>query len=672
MAEDAQTEIDALRETLRHHEHLYYVLDQPEISDAEYDALMRRLKALEAEHPELLTPDSPTQRVGGKPREGFVKVPHSSPMLSLDNALNEAELRDFDRARARTARRRAVIATSPSSRWTASRWPCPYTATHVSAQAITRGDGIVGEDVTRKRAHHPLAARCASQRSLPDVRSARRSRHEPQGLRTANAGARRAGPSALRQSAQRRGRIASRARAADHRLPPARLLRLFPARQRRVLRSTAIGNRWRRSCVIGFKVNPNRDACAPASTKLLAFCREWEAQREHARLTRSTAWWSRSTPSRSSASWDGPPKRRAGPSLSSTPRARQKTDGREYRSAGRANRRAHARRASSSRWTSAALRCRAPRCTTKMKSSVWDLQIGDTVVIERSGDVIPKVVRVSAARLARAPRSACPSNARFAAGGRARRRRSRQPLHQHQLPGAAEGIDSAFCLARRDEYRWHGRCAGRSTGGSRPCQERGRSIRSPVEQLIDLERMGRNRRRSCCATSSAPAISRMPRVIERARYPLSSASARRRFLAEHFGEHGCYCRSGSWTTSARPKKSGRRLLQSVYRFFHEPHNRELVNRLREAGLQFTYASSKAQRRTAARPHVRAYTAHCPRSRANEAKEMIEAAGGKVTRSVSKKTSYVVAGEDAGSKLDKAREIGVPVIDEAELLKLVAG
>src|SRR6266851_7686261 len=84
-------EVAALRESLRRHEHLYYVLDQPEISDAEYDALMARLQDFESLHPELLAPDSPTQRVGGKPREGFVKVAHSAPMLSLDNALNERE-----------------------------------------------------------------------------------------------------------------------------------------------------------------------------------------------------------------------------------------------------------------------------------------------------------------------------------------------------------------------------------------------------------------------------------------------------------------------------------------------------------------------------------------------------------------------------------------------------
>src|SRR5437762_12787703 len=93
----AEQQIEELREQLRHHEYLYYVMDAPEISDAEYDALMNRLKKLEAEYPELVTVDSPTQRVGGRPKEGFAKVAHSRPMLSLDNAYNEDELRDWNR-----------------------------------------------------------------------------------------------------------------------------------------------------------------------------------------------------------------------------------------------------------------------------------------------------------------------------------------------------------------------------------------------------------------------------------------------------------------------------------------------------------------------------------------------------------------------------------------------
>src|SRR5512141_2121463 len=93
----SEKKIEALRDKIRHHEYRYYVLDDPEISDAEFDLLVNELKGLEAEHPELITPDSPTQRVGGKPREGFIKAAHSAPMLSLDNAYNEEELRAWAR-----------------------------------------------------------------------------------------------------------------------------------------------------------------------------------------------------------------------------------------------------------------------------------------------------------------------------------------------------------------------------------------------------------------------------------------------------------------------------------------------------------------------------------------------------------------------------------------------
>src|SRR5208337_3593284 len=92
-----EKKIETLREQIRHHEHLYYVLDAPEISDAAFDKLMNELKRIEAEHPELVAPDSPTQRVGGKPAEGFQRVSHSRPMLSLDNAYTEEELADWDR-----------------------------------------------------------------------------------------------------------------------------------------------------------------------------------------------------------------------------------------------------------------------------------------------------------------------------------------------------------------------------------------------------------------------------------------------------------------------------------------------------------------------------------------------------------------------------------------------
>jgi DNA ligase (NAD+) len=138
-------EVESLREQLRRHEHLYYVLDQPEITDAEYDALMRKLQALETQHPELATPDSPTRRVGGRPREGFLKVRHSSLMLSLENALNEGELRDFGR-RVREllggAEHRFVVELKLDGLSMAAHY-----GDGKFTNAITRGDGVVGDEV---------------------------------------------------------------------------------------------------------------------------------------------------------------------------------------------------------------------------------------------------------------------------------------------------------------------------------------------------------------------------------------------------------------------------------------------------------------------------------------------------------------------------------------------
>jgi len=147
-----QSRIEKLRDDIRHHEYLYYGLDKPEISDADFDAMMRELIALEAEHPELLTADSPTQRVGGKPKEGFAKVAHSRPMLSLDNVNSEAELRDWDRRVRELAGEGAVIAYVCEYKLDGLSMALHYRdnangASHLE-RGLTRGDGTTGEDVT--------------------------------------------------------------------------------------------------------------------------------------------------------------------------------------------------------------------------------------------------------------------------------------------------------------------------------------------------------------------------------------------------------------------------------------------------------------------------------------------------------------------------------------------
>ena len=142
----AQKEIERLREKIRHHEYLYYVSDEPSISDASFDKLMNQLKKLEAEYPSLVTADSPTQRVGGAPRAGFQTVAHTTPMMSLDNAFSFEELADFDR-RVREAIGREKIDYVVEHKFDGLSMSLQY-EDGALARAVTRGDGTTGEDVT--------------------------------------------------------------------------------------------------------------------------------------------------------------------------------------------------------------------------------------------------------------------------------------------------------------------------------------------------------------------------------------------------------------------------------------------------------------------------------------------------------------------------------------------
>ncbi len=144
---DIEKEISKLRDEIRYHEHRYYVLDNPEISDAAFDKLLRRLQDLERQHPHLITPDSPTQRVGGQPAEEFAKVRHSAPMLSLDNTYSVDELRDFDR-RVRELSGRDQVPYVAELKLDGLSMALTY-EDGVLMRGLTRGDGVTGEDVTQ-------------------------------------------------------------------------------------------------------------------------------------------------------------------------------------------------------------------------------------------------------------------------------------------------------------------------------------------------------------------------------------------------------------------------------------------------------------------------------------------------------------------------------------------
>src|SRR5215472_4111434 len=272
---DPAREVEKLREELRRHEHLYYVLDQPEITDAEYDALMRRLQELETEHPELATPDSPTRRVGGKPREGFVKIRHSSAMLSLDNALNEGELRDFDR-------RVRDLLGGDDFRYVAELKMdglsmAAYYRGGTFQQAVTRGDGQVGEEVTEN---------ARTIRSLPLRAKTRLDAFEVRGETVMN---RRAferlnaerDERGLSRFANPRNAAAGSLRVLEPQITASRRLDYY-AYYLQTDGRPVCERHWESLDLLvkmGFKVNPHRRLCDGVEN-LLAFCAEWEAKRD--------------------------------------------------------------------------------------------------------------------------------------------------------------------------------------------------------------------------------------------------------------------------------------------------------------------------------------------------------------------------------------------------------
>src|SRR5690348_10100623 len=386
---DPAHELETLRNELRHHEHLYYVLDKPEISDSEYDDLMRRLQALEAQNPALVTPDSPTRRVGGKPREGFIKVRHSSPMLSLDNALNEQELRDFDR-RVRElldgtefgyVAELKMDGLSMAARFENGRFQ----------QAVTRGDGEVGEDVT-ENARTIRSLPLSVQTDLPAFEVRGETVMNRKAFERLNAERDERG---LSRFANPRNAAAGSLRLLEPQITASRRLDYYtyfflvegqPARN----------SHWEsleEMARLGFKVNPYRKLCSGVD-EAMEFCAQWEARREdlpyeidgvvlkvdsidqQRRLgfTAKAPRWAIAYkyPARQAVTSVENIEVQVGRTGALTPVARLKP----VEVSG----------------------VTVSRATLHNEDEIerLGLQIGDTVVIERSGDVIPKVVRVSA------------------------------------------------------------------------------------------------------------------------------------------------------------------------------------------------------------------------------------------------------------------------------------
>src|SRR6266700_514905 len=660
-----EAKIEALREEIRHHEYRYYVLDDPEISDAEFDRMMNELKKLEAAHPELVTPDSPTQRVGGKPREGFVKVAHSTPMLSLDNAYSEDELRNWER-RVHELSGRKDIEYACELKLDGMSLALRYENGKL-VRGITRGDGNTGEDVTAnvrtvrsvplsvsperlKKAGIPADFEVRGEMLMP-IASFKRMNEERE-------------KHGLSQFANPRNATAGTVRQLEPSITAQRRLDYFAYMLLSGGRNLFDRHRQALDALdaAGFKVNLRR-VLATNFDEVWRFIGEWEEKRETL------------------------PYEIDGVVIKVNSTAMQ----RELGYTGKAPRWAiafkYAARAGITKIEDilvqvgrtgkltpvAALKPVPIGGTTVSRATLHNMdeidrlgvKIGDWVEVERGGDVIPKVTRVvddkdhpRGHNLFHMPEK-CP-----VCGGHVVRTEGEVDHRCVNQKCPAKLRETILHFASRGVMNIDG------MGDALVNQLTERGMVKDVADiykltktdLLKLERMGDKSGQH--VLTEIERSKKLP--LERMIYGLGIRFVGERtaqFLAEHFGEMDDLVKV-SEEELQQVEEVGPRIAKSIVEFFAEPKNRELVDELRAAGL--TLKGKKRERGTKLAGKTFVLTGTLASYSRDEAKKMIEDAGGKVTGSVSKKTDYVVAGEDAGSKLEKARGLGVNVIGEQEM------
>ena len=671
-----QQQIEALRETIRHHEYLYFALDAPEISDAEFDKLMRELKALEAKHPELVTPDSPTQRVGGKPKEGFPKVAHSRPMLSLDNVNSEEELRDWDRRVRELAGENAAIAYVCEFKLDGMSLALHYKAGSDGGayleRGITRGNGTIGEDVTgnvRTIRSIPLSiskTRLAKAK-LPENFEIRGEVVMPMtAFAHMNEEREAAG---LAPAANPRNAAAGTIRTLEPNIVAQRRLDFYGyfalaetgeslfAEQSDALDALSAA---------GFRVNPHREAIKTFD-KLMDFVNRAEEKRaelgyeidgvvikiDSAELQRRLGYTGRAP------RWAVAYKFTARAGITQVEDIRVQV--------GRTG-----------KLTPVAMLTpvliggtTVSRATLHNADEIerLGLLIGDYVKVERGGDVIPKVVEVVEDK--DHPRG----KTKFVFPTHCPDCNSEIVRTEGEADYRCVNID---CPARLRESLLHFSARNvmniEGLGEAVVVQLLDRGMVKSIadlyslteEQLLSLERIGKKTADTLLAEIEGSKKAPLNRVL----FGLGIRFIGERtaqLLAEEFGSMDALM-AASLDELERVNEVGPRVSQAIREFFDEAKNRELIEKLRSAGLTFT--AEKRKRSSQLEGLTFVLTGTLPTLTREDAKARIETAGGRVSGSVSKKTHYVVAGEEAGSKLDKARDLGVKVIEEAELLAML--
>jgi len=662
-----------LRRLLEQHNYRYYVLDDPEVSDAEYDRLLHELKAIEADNPDLITPDSPTQRVGVTPVSELQEVVHTTPMLSLDNAFTDEDLTNFDRRVRERLENVDVIEYTAEPKLDGLAVSFRYQDGKL-VRAATRGDGMKGEDVTHNIRTIKSVPMQLRGKKVPDVIDVRGEVFMLiDGFKAMNQRALERGEKVF---VNPRNAAAGTIRQLDPRLAAGRPLDAYfyavgehgswklPGKHSEVLDQL---REW------GLKVSPlvkvvtGAEGCLEyyrdigqkrASLKyeidgVVYKVNRFSQQRELGFVSRAPRWAiAHKFPAHEENTVVRDVEFQVGRTGALTPVARL-----EPIFVGGVT---------------------VSNATLHNMDEVErkDVRIGDTVVIRRAGDVIPEVVKVvlerrpADARVVELPKK-CPICG--------------SAVEREEDEAVARCTGGLFCPAQRKESLRHfaGRRAMDIDGlGAKIIDQLVESepplVRTPadlykltVEQFAELERLGEK-----SAKNLVDAIEHSKKTtLSRFLYALGIrdvGEATATALANHFASIEALQEADEAAIQEVPDV-GPVVAAHVHTFFQQPHNREVIQDLRDRGVHWPAIQRKAasaEGPLAGKTFV--LTGTLDSMSRDQAGDRITALGGKVTGSVSKKTSYVVAGAEAGSKLQKAQDLGVEVLDEAAFLKLLDG
>ncbi len=663
----AAKDIERLREKIRHHEYLYFVLDDPQISDAGFDRLMNQLKKIEAEHPKLVTQDSPTQRIGGTPREGFQAVQHRTPMISLDNAFSFEELANFDRrVRDRTGRQEIDYITE--HKFDGLSMSLIYEKGTL-VRAVTRGDGTTGEDVTtngRTIRSIPLRIGAADLKKagIPDsfevrgeaimTRKAFEAMNEQQDAL------------GLKRYANPRNAAAGSVRVLDAGITKSRNLGFFAyyllvdgrvpkKRHSEVLKTLS---------ALRFKVSEDWELLKGIG-KVEEYITRWDSQREklgfeidgivvkvdEIGLQNELGFTSRAP------RW----------ALAYKYQAHQEvTLLKEIMvSVGRTG----------VLTPFAVFEPVQIGGVTVVKSTLHNMDevarlgvhAGDRVLVERAGEVIPhvlKVVKHGTEEKAFKMPDKCPVCG----------------MCVHRAEGeVAYRCVNVSCPARRRESFLHfaGRHAMNIDGlGEKVVEQMMEKdlvtdfadlYKLDLRTVAALDRMGEKSARNLLDEVAASKKNSLARLLYGISIPFVGERTAQ-LLSTHFGSMDKVA-SASAEELVEVGEIGPKIAVGVREFFSESANRKLIERLRDAGVNMKEARRELKdARFAGMTFV--FTGTLERRSREDAEALVADHGGKAGSSVSKKTNYVVVGSDPGSKLDKAKSLGVPILDEAGFEKLL--